>query len=112
MSDTPTSLPERASRTLGPVAAGLLLDLVDLATFGPVGLYGGFLVAGALGWWLARQYGLSGRGRLVVAVVAAAYSATPATEWLPLGTLAGALLKWRSGRSADTRPDVDRAPDR
>jgi hypothetical protein len=75
----------------------MLLDLVDLATFGPVGIYGGFLVAGALGWWLAGQYGLAGRNRWLAAGAAAVYGATPATEWLPLGTVAGALLKWRRG---------------
>lgn len=96
MSESPSSVPQRAGAVVGPVIAGMLLDLVDLATFGPVGLYGGFLVGAALGWWLGGQYGLTGRGRLLAAVGAAVYSATPATEWLPLGTIAGALLKWRS----------------
>ncbi|MDH3686315.1 MAG: hypothetical protein OEP95_08815 [Myxococcales bacterium] len=95
MSEAPVPSPGRTAGVIGPVVAGMLLDLVDLATFGPVGLYGGFVVGAGLGWWLAGQYGLSRRGRLFAAVAAAVYSATPATEWLPLGTLAGALLKWR-----------------
>ena len=87
---------------LGPIAGGFLLDLVDLATFGPVGLYGGFVIGGALGWWLAGQHGLGRRGRFIGAVLAAVYSATPATEWLPLGTLAGVLLEWgRRGRQGN-----------
>ena len=87
--------PARARGLVGPLLGGVLLDLVDLATFGPVGLYGGFVVGAALGWWLAGEFGLSRRSRLVAAALAAVYSATPATEWLPLGTLTGALLQWR-----------------
>lgn len=96
MNDSPNTIPQRARHAVSPVVAGLLLDLVDLATFGPVGLYGGFLVAAGLGWWLGGQYGLTRRGRFLAALGAAIYSATPATEWMPLGTLAGALLNWRS----------------
>jgi len=95
MSEAPVPSPRQSSGVIGPVVAGMLLDLVDFATFGPVGLYGGFVVGAGLGWWLAGLYGLTRRGRLLAAVAAAVYSATPATEWLPLGTLAGALLKWR-----------------
>jgi hypothetical protein len=90
-----SSLPARTGGSLGPVVGGLLLDLVDLATFGPVGLYGGFVLGGALGWWMAASYGLSRRARVLAALGAAAYSATPATEFIPLGTIAGVLLKWR-----------------
>jgi hypothetical protein len=91
------------SRSLGPIAGGFLLDLVDLATYGPLGLYGGFLLGGAAGWWLASRLGLSSRARIAVALAAAVYSATPATEFVPLGTLAGTLAslyeRW-GGRSA------------
>jgi hypothetical protein len=78
-------------RSLGPIAGGFLLDLVDLATYGPLGLYGGFLLGGAAGWWLASRLGPSSKARIALALAAAVYSATPATEFVPLGTLAGTL---------------------
>ncbi len=71
----------------------MLLDVVDLATYGPAGLYGGFLLGGAVGWWLAGRYGASQRLRIAAAIAAAVYAATPATEFLPLGTLAGVILR-------------------
>lgn len=77
----------------GPLLGGMLLDVVDLATFGPAGLYGGFILGGAAGWWLGHRYGLGGRHRVTLALAAAAYSATPATEALPLGTLIGGLVQ-------------------
>jgi len=75
------------------VLAGMLLDTVDLVTMGPLGLYGGFLFGAAAGWWAAREFGFEGRSRWLVAVAAAIYAATPATEFIPLGTLAGMLVR-------------------
>jgi hypothetical protein len=83
----------RLLRRFGPLFGGMLLDLVDLATFGPAGLYGGFLLGGAAGWWLGHRFGLGPRHRTTLALAAAAYSATPATEALPLGTLIGGLVQ-------------------
>lgn len=88
---TPTG--GRLRARIGPIAVGFLLDLVDLATFGPAGLYGGFVLAGAAGWWLGREVGLATRGRLALAILAAAYSALPATEFVPVGTLVGAAVR-------------------
>ena len=75
------------------VLAGVLLDLVDLATMGPIGLYGGFVFGAAAGWWAGRELGFTIRARWLCALGGAVYAATPATEFVPLGTLAGALIK-------------------
>jgi len=93
VAETADSGVRRFAARFGPLLGGMLLDLVDLATFGPAGLYGGFLLGGAAGWWLGHRYGLSGRQRAAMALAAAAYSATPATETLPLGTLVGGLVQ-------------------
>ena len=85
--------PGRVRRVLGPIVGGMILDLVDLATFGPAGLYGGFVLAALVGWWLGGQAGWSRRGRALFALGAAIYAATPATEALPLGTLVGVLMR-------------------
>ena len=78
---------------MAAVLAGMLLDTVDLLTFGPFGLYGGFLLAGAVGWWVAGEFGFEGRTRWLIVAASAVYAATPATEFLPLGTIAGALVR-------------------
>jgi hypothetical protein len=75
------------------VLAGMLLDGVDFLTMGPMGLAGGFLLGAAAGWWAAREFGFEGRHRWWMALAGAVYAATPLTEFLPLGTLAGALVR-------------------
>jgi len=92
----PVPEPARTTRPLGrwnAVLAGMILDGVDFMTAGPIGLYGGFILGAAAGWWAAREFGFDRRGRMWMALAGAIYSATPATEFLPLGTLAGALVR-------------------
>ncbi len=90
---------QRLNRSLGPVVGGLVLDMVDLATFGPVGLYGGFLLGGAVGWWLATLYGFRGAGRGFISGLAALYAGFPGTAFVPLATIVGGLLRLRDFRS-------------
>lgn len=100
--------PERtASRppVLSPVVAGALLDLVDLATLGPIGLWAGLALGGVAGWVLATGLGVPRERRLRYALVAGVYCMLPYTAWLPAGTLVGALVRWRE-RSA---PPLDPA---
>lgn len=92
---------QRLQRSLGPVLGGLVLDTVDLATFGPVGLYGGFLLGGAVGWWVATLYGFGGARRGLVTGLAALYTGFPGTAFIPLATIVGGLVRvggWRSPR--------------
>lgn len=90
---------QRLYRSLGPVAGGLLLDMVDLATFGPIGVYGGFLLGGAVGWWVATLYGVHGAGRGLITGLAALYTGFPGTAFVPLATVVGGLLRLRDPRS-------------
>lgn len=95
-SDAPReALLVRLHRALGPLAGGIVLDFVDLATFGPIGLLGGFVMGGLIGWWISSIYDFSLRGRSVFAVLAAAYTAIPFTEILPLATMISAWARFR-----------------
>ncbi len=76
---------------LGLLAAGALLDAIDLATFGPIGLWTGFLLGGATGWLLAPTIGIAPERRLWCAGLAGAYCMLPFTSFLPVGTLLAAL---------------------
>ena len=87
---------ETASRKalLSPVLAGVLLDLLDFATFGPIGLWVGAVVGGLAGYLLARAMGFARRWPAAVGV-AAAYCMLPFTAFVPLATAAGLVLDSR-----------------
>ncbi len=101
------SMSARLHRTLGPLAGGLVLDFVDLATFGPIGVYGGFMVAGAVGWWLGTIYEFPKQQRIVIAALSALYGAIPFTEPLPIATGISALARFRDRRRSGSEPDHD-----
>jgi hypothetical protein len=92
--DSPREIDPRLAvlRALGPVAAGLCIDLVDFATFPPVlGLSFGALA----GWWVGGRMALPLRLRVWLAAAAALYCALPGTNALPVGTILGALSRFR-----------------
>ncbi len=90
-------LASRLNRAFGPIAAGMLLDLLDLATFGPIGLIIGLPVGAAAGWWMADALGMEKKNRKWIALAAAVYCTIPFTEILPLATLAGAYVRFKQG---------------
>ena len=75
------------------VLCGVMIDVIDLLSFGPIGFYLGPFMGAAAGWWGARELGFDGATRWLIAAGVAVYCTTPATEFLPLGTLVGALLR-------------------
>ena len=76
---------ETASRDkrLSPILAGVLLDLLDFATYGPIGLWAGVVVGGLAGYLLARAMGFERRWPAAV-LVAGAYCMLPFTAFVPL----------------------------
>ncbi len=85
----------RMNRAFGPIAAGMVIDLVDLATFGPIGLVLGLPLGGLAGYWMGRALGLDIRTALWCAVAAAVYCTIPGTEMIPLATLLGAFVRFK-----------------
>ena len=90
----PPSQAARLNRAFGPVVAGLIIDLVDLATFGPIGLVLGLPIGGAAGYWMGRTLGLNKKASLLCALAAGIYCTLPGTELLPLATLVGAGARY------------------
>jgi hypothetical protein len=86
----------------------MILDGVDLVTFGPVGLILGLPVGGAAGYWLGRSMGLDHKSSLICATAAGIYCSIPGTEFLPLGTLVGALVRFEESGKPD--PPVAQSP--
>ena len=90
---------ERLLRSFGPLAGGYLLDLMDLATFGPVGFYLGPVLGGLLGWWLATVYRFGVLGQSVMTFITALYCVLPGTELLPLATIVLALVRFSNKKN-------------
>ena len=84
----------RLHRSIGPIAGGLILDLVDLATFGPIGLFGGWILGTAVGFWIASIYGFSKQAKINIAILAGLYCMIPFTEPVPLATIVSALARF------------------
>ena len=85
---------KRLNRAFGPVVAGVIIDCLDLATFGPVGLYIGLPVGGFAGYWMGRTLGLSRKASIWCALAAGIYYTIPMTGFLPLATIAGAYARY------------------
>ena len=86
---------KRLNRAFGPVVAGLIIDLVDISTFGPLGLFLGLPLGGACGYWMGQALGLKRKQRLWCALAAGIYCTIPLSEFLPLATLVGAYARYR-----------------
>lgn len=97
---------DRLQYAFGPLTAGILLDVLDFTTFGPVGLFCGFLMGAPLGWWLASCHRLPFDWKVLCAVLAGVYCTVPFTEFVPLATLLAAFVRFHeSGRTADATTD-------
>jgi len=96
---------KRLNRAFGPVIAGLIIDLVDLSTFGPMGFYFGLPLGGGCGYWMGRTLGLSHKHSFYCALAAGIYCMIPVSEFLPLATLVGAFARYR-----ESAPPSDEAP--
>ncbi len=82
-------------RILAALFAGLFLDIVDFATFGPAAMWVG-LVAGALvGLYIVTILRIPMPRRISWMAMAALYCAMPRTEFFPLAVLAVTLQTFR-----------------
>ena len=88
---------ERIYYALGPLAAGIMLDVLDLATFGTVGIFVGAFVGAYAGWVIGQFEGLSRDGRVALASCAAVYMMIPMTEPLPIATAFTLVARFMRG---------------
>jgi hypothetical protein len=91
------------------IGGGLLLDLLDLATPGPVGLELGLPLGAVAGWLLASRGRAQGGAHLLLALLAAVYCMLPGTEPLPLATAASVVLRLLGGGAQGGDPPAPRA---
>ena len=100
---TEVSTLERTQRAIGPIAAGMILDAGDLMTFGPLGIYAGFLVGSTVGFWLTGMYGFKTPARLFWSCVAGIYCTAPFTEVFPIATLISATHRFAHAGATQPR---------
>lgn len=84
----------RLHKAFDPILGGLILDFVDLATFGPIGLILGPLLGALVGWWIASIYNFSKTGKILTVVLSGVYCTLPFTGIIPLGTIISAAARF------------------
>ena len=105
----PAVLTRRLNRAFGPIVAGMVIDVVDFATFGPIGFILGLPVGGFAGYWMGRCLGLSRRSSFFCALAAGVYCTLPFTELIPLATLVGAYVRFRESGGESLPEETDSA---
>ncbi len=100
---------QRLCFALGPLGAGIVLDLLDFATFGPIGLFAGALVGGYAGWILGAYQNFDRNLRIAYAICTAAYMTIPFTETIPVATILVLVARFFEGpnMNAEPQPSVD-----
>jgi hypothetical protein len=104
---TPPHVGRRLNRAFGPIVAGVILDLLDLAPFGPLGYVHGLPLGGLMGYWLGRCLGLGRKASVLCAFAAGVYCTFPFTGILPLATLVGAYARFRESGTPQTEETPD-----
>jgi len=92
---------------LRPALAGMALDLLDLITMGPIGLWTGMIVGTAFGYVLAPTLGFSAKRRWLCALLAGIYCTLPTTGFVPLATVLTVAARMVGGRSDQRGSDDD-----
>jgi hypothetical protein len=99
---------KRFERSLGPVGAGMVLDLVDFATFGPIGIFLGYIAGSAVSWYLTGVLGLPMKWRKMISIFGGIYCMVPGTELIPVATIVGACARFFMERERDEKKNTDR----
>ena len=99
VTEEPLPQPQENSQPLPPVLAGMLLDLLDFFTAGPIGVFAGLAVGGVGAYILGSLYKLPRNKKLWLALAAGVYCSMPGTAPIPLGTLVGAWLGIQGGKA-------------
>ncbi len=89
--EKPVSNVRRAERAFGPLLGGVILDFMDLATFGPLGL----VVGAVVGFWICSIYRFPLKHKIIGALLAGWYCMMPFTRFIPMATMVGAYARFR-----------------
>jgi len=90
----------RLEGAFGPIVAGMIIDAIDIATFGPFGIFVGMIVGGTAAYWMCSIYRLPIYQRFLWALAAGLYCTVPRTEFIPIATLIGAFARFVHGEKS------------
>jgi len=82
-------------KTFGPIMVGFLIDMLDFSTPAFFGIQNGLIVGLVATYAICSMYNLPQKNRLLWAMTAGIYCALPGTSRIPLGTIAGTLLRFK-----------------
>lgn len=83
---------ESLEQSLGPIVAGVLVDLLDAATINPLV---GIVLGWPVGYYIVRRVGSPPATAFKFGALIAAYCATPGTFVIPIATVVVILAKLR-----------------
>ncbi len=95
--DAPRPVWRRFEDAFGPILAGMIIDTVDVITFGRFGLLAGMVIGGTAAFWIDSIYRLPVWQRFLWALAAGIYCTIPRTEFIPVATLMGAFARFIHG---------------
>ncbi|MBN1968244.1 MAG: hypothetical protein JXR48_09595 [Candidatus Delongbacteria bacterium] len=84
---------QKVHKALGPIAGGIILDLADLATFGPIGFYIGMIAGATISYYISTFYKLDKFTTILVMLIGGIYCTIPFTEAIPAATIVTALIR-------------------
>lgn len=90
-----------------PYIAAALLDAIDLGTFGPLGVWVGFVIGSVAGWFLAESLGFQPQNRWKSAALAGLYCMLPGTSVLPLATVITTVRQLTGKREPEREESID-----
>ncbi len=79
---------------LMPLFIGMLVDMVDLATLGPIGMAWGWLIGGVGSFVVCSIYNVKLKIKVITSILIGLYCSMPGTSFLPLATVLSVLWKW------------------
>lgn len=92
---------------LWPILGGVVIDVVDLATIGGLGIVGGMLVGSFVSYAVFRQQGMGRFKSMALGALGGVYCAIPFTEALPLATLLTLISSFVSSPKALPAGEAD-----
>jgi len=107
-------IPDATKQVFGPMLAGFAIDVLDLMTVGPIGLYSGLLIGGAVGYVLAPTLGFPRHRWWISSLLTGIYCTLPLTAFVPAATFAvlvsrlasrGAAVRDAPSHDATMRPE-------
>lgn len=85
---------DRVQYAFGPVVGGMVIDSIDLMTFGPLGFIFGGLIGATTAYYICSVEKMDLGKRILLSTLASFYCAAPRTEFIPVATLLGAMIRF------------------